>query len=83
MDCAPAPFASSAQAGLPHSEELQGGVCHVRGRRSRRESAIDDLIHGVDRFPFTGTATNDEDAGDELEVILVSGRFAVHLGILT
>jgi hypothetical protein len=40
--------------------------------KSRGRPAIDDLVNGVDRLPFTRTAAENEDAGDEVEVIIVS-----------
>jgi hypothetical protein len=49
-----------------------GGLSEAAKGRRLRVSAIDDLVDGVDRFPFTGTAAEDEDAGDEVEVIIVS-----------
>jgi hypothetical protein len=38
--------------------------------RDVRESDVDDLIDGVDRFAFAGAATENEDAGHELIVDL-------------
>lgn len=39
--------------------------------RRLRIDAVNDLVHGVDRFPFTRTAAKNEDAGDELKVLIV------------
>ena len=51
------------------------------GRRLR-ESAIHDLIDRVNRFPFTGTATKDEDARDEMELGVIGILDAPVLAVL-
>ena len=43
--------------------------------------AVDNLVDRVDRFPFTGTAAKNEDAGDEMEVLVVRGLLAMAFGI--
>jgi hypothetical protein len=40
--------------------------------RGWRTDAVDDLVDGVDRFPFARTAAENEDPRDEVEVIIVS-----------
>jgi hypothetical protein len=36
-----------------------------------RVDAVDDLVHGIDRFPFARTAAKNEHAGDQLKVLIV------------
>jgi hypothetical protein len=51
--------------------------------RSLRKGAIDDLIDGVNGFPFTGTATQDEHTGDQLKLRVIAGVMAVILIVLS
>jgi hypothetical protein len=50
-----------------------------------RVDAVNDLVHGVDRFPFTRTAAKNKDAGDELKVpiavCLEACRMAMGFGV--
>jgi hypothetical protein len=46
-------------------------------RRCLCECAIDNLIDRVDRFPFTGTATKNENTRDELELRIIACVMAV------
>jgi hypothetical protein len=67
------PASGHAEGGPYRSMQLGcGGLSEAAKGRRLRVSAIDDLVDGVDRFPFTGTAAENEDAGDEVEVIIVS-----------
>ena len=46
-------------------------MSHAAGVWRRSKRAIHNLIDGVNRFPFTGTATKNKDARDELEMSLI------------
>jgi len=53
------------------------------GRACGHERAIDNLVDSVDRFSFTGTATQNENAGDQLEMgVAAVGMFPVILTVL-
>jgi hypothetical protein len=51
--------------------------------RRLRESAVHDLIDGVNRFPLAGTAPKDEHARDEMELRVIGIGMALVLAILT
>jgi hypothetical protein len=51
--------------------------------RSLGKSTIHDLIDRVNRFPFTGTATKDENTRDELELGVIGIVMALILVVLT
>lgn len=53
-----------------------------RLRRVGSGRAIDDLTDSVDRFSFAGTATEDKNFGDEVEVGVVLIMLPVVLAIL-
>jgi hypothetical protein len=57
-------------------------VLPLAARRGLSEIAIHDLVDGVDRFPFTGTATKDEDARDEVELCVIGIAMALDFAVL-
>jgi hypothetical protein len=44
--------------------------------------AIDNLIDSVDGFPFTSTATQHEDAGDEMKLVVIGNMLAMVFTVL-
>jgi hypothetical protein len=57
-------------------------MSHVAGVWRRRKRAIHNLIDGVNRFPFAGTAAKNEDARDKLKMSVIDWRMAVILAVL-
>lgn len=57
-------------------------MCQSALAGSLRKGAVHNLIDGVDRFPFTRTATEHEDARDEVELRIAGFVLAVILAVL-
>jgi hypothetical protein len=57
-------------------------MSHVAGVWRRSKRAIHNLIDGVNRFPFAGTAAKNEDARDKLKMSVIDWRMAVILAVL-
>jgi hypothetical protein len=62
--------------------ELKSSGLQTALRTRGRGRTIYDLVHGVDRFPFTGTTTDNEDLGHEMEVHIARIVWHVILGVL-
>jgi hypothetical protein len=58
-------------------ESMSGGMGQVPGIGRRSKSAIHNLIDGVDGFPLTGTATQNKNARDQLEMRVLGRALAL------
>jgi len=53
-------------------QNLERGGFAIRGRGSQGMGMVNNLVDGINRFAFAGTATDVEDPGNELVVNVVA-----------